>query len=319
VDFSGKAVLVTGGAGFVGSNVADRLASAGARVTVIDNLSTGFRQFVSDGIRLVEGDLLDTRALDEAMRGQELVFHLAANADVRDGTKHPRRDVEQNLIATHNVLEAMRAHGVKDIAFSSTGSIYGEPDVIPTPEDCPFPVQTSLYGASKVGAEGLLTAYASGFGLQVWIFRFVSLLGPRYSHGHVLDFWRKLREDPTRLYVLGDGTQKKSYLHINDCIEAMFTAIARSQSKTGVHVYNLGHEEWIEVNQSIRIICGELGVSPKLEYAGGPRGWVGDSPRILLETKRIRALGWKPTQTIAEAIVDTLRFLQANPFVAERR
>jgi UDP-glucose 4-epimerase len=306
-----KAVLVTGGAGFVGSHVVDRLLALGAKVTIIDNLSTGFRQYIPTGkVRFVEGDLLDGAAIDLAMKGQSFVFHLAANADVREGTKHPRRDVEQNLLATHNVLEGMRAHGVRGVAFSSTGSIYGEPTVIPTPEDCPFPVQTSLYGASKVGAEGLLTAYAYGFGFDVWIFRFVSLLGPRYSHGHVLDFWRNLRRDPTRLYVLGDGSQRKSYLHVQDCVDAMMVAIDAPGSPTHVSVYNLGHQDWIDVKESIGFICAELGVKPTLEFAGGSRGWVGDAPRILLDTSRIRALGWAPKRSIRESIVDTLRYLE---------
>jgi UDP-glucose 4-epimerase len=325
VDWSQKSVLVTGGAGFVGSHVVDRLLAAGARVTIVDNLSTGFREFIpaasADGkprVNFVEGDLLDAKLLEGAMAGQDFVFHMAANADVRFGTSHPRRDVEQNLIATQNVLEAMRLHGVKHIAFSSTGSIYGEPSVIPTPEDAPFPVQTSLYGASKVGAEGLLSAYAFGFGYQVWIYRFVSLLGPRYSHGHVLDFWRALRKDPTRLYVLGNGTQKKSYLHVQDCVEAILVAIEKAKSPTGVHIHNLGHEDWIDVNQSIGIICRELGVTPKLEYAGGERGWVGDAPRILLDTARIRALGWAPKKTIAESVTETVRFLDANAFISQR-
>jgi UDP-glucose 4-epimerase len=303
----------------VGSHVVDRLLASRARVTVLDNLSTGFREFVpEDRVRFVHGDLLDQAAVDEAAQGQDFVFHFAANADVRNGLLHPRVDVAQNVLATHNLLEAMRAHGVKNIAFSSTGSIYGEPQVFPTPEDCPFPTQTSLYGASKVGAEGLLTAYAFGFGFSVWIFRFVSLLGPRYSHGHVLDFWRSLRRDPTKLRVLGDGTQRKSYLHVLDCIDAMWTAIERSQSPNDIHTYNLGQPDWVDVNQSIRIICGELGVAPVLDYAGGPRGWVGDAPRILLDLSRITALGWKPKRTIAESIVETVRFLDQNAFLSQR-
>src|SRR5262249_54570563 len=161
---------------------------------------------------------LDENRLTEALAGSEFVFHLAANADVRFGTNHPRRDLEQNTIATFNVLEAMRANGIAKIAFSSTGSVYGEAKTIPTPEDAPCPVQTSLYGASKIAGEGLISAYCEGFGFQGWIFRFVSVLGPRYTHGHVFDFFRKLSADPTRLEVLGNGTQRKSYMHVNDCV-----------------------------------------------------------------------------------------------------
>ena len=164
---------------------------------------------------------MDLQTLSAAMAGADFVFHMAANADVRFGTQHPRKDLEQNTIATWNVLEAMRANGIRRIAFASTGSIYGEPKLFPTPEDNPFPVQTSLYGASKLAAEGLIQAYCEGFGMQGYIFRFVSLLGPRYSHGHVIDFYRQLRAHPEVLNVLGNGRQRKSYLYIQDCIEAM--------------------------------------------------------------------------------------------------
>jgi UDP-glucose 4-epimerase len=248
--------------------------------------------------------------------GKDFVFHLAANADIKDGLLHPRLDVEQNIVVTQNVLEAMRAHGVKDIVFSSTGSVYGEASVFPTPEDAPFPVQTSLYATSKVAAEGLLSSYAYGYGFRAWIFRFVSMLGPRYTHGHVIDFWRSLRKDPSRLYVLGDGHQRKSYLHVADCVSAMLLAADRASEP--VNIFNIGHDEWIEVNDSIRIICREMRVDPKLEYEGGIRGWVGDSPRILLETKRLRSLGWAPTRTIEQSIVETLRFLAQNPYCDRR-
>jgi UDP-glucose 4-epimerase len=317
--FAGKRVLVTGGAGFVGSHVVGALISRGARVTVIDNLSTGFEAFVpqAPSVELVRGDLLDQTVLDRSCQGQDFVFHFAANADVKEGLSHPRRDVEQNLLATQNVLEAMRKHGVTDIAFSSTGAIYGDSAQLPTPEDAPFPIQTSLYGASKVASEGLLTAYAFGYGFNVWLFRFVSLLGPRYTHGHVFDFWRKLRSDPTRLLVLGNGQQKKSYLHVADCVAGIFTAIERARAS--INVFNIGHDEWLEVNESVRIICRVLGVNPELSYTGGERGWVGDAPKLLLDTARIRALGWAPTRSIESSVVDTLRFLEENPFCAQRR
>jgi len=319
VDFSGKSVVVTGGAGFIGSHVVDALVARGATATIIDNFSTGYRELVHEGpqVRLLEADLLDYPTVERAMAGKDFVFHLAANADVRDGLLHPRKDVEQNILATQNVLEAMRAHGVERVAFSSTGALYGDAPVFPTPEDAPFPVQTSLYGASKVAAEGLLTAYALGYGVSTWIFRFVSLLGPRYSHGHVVDFWRKLRRDPTVLDVLGDGHQRKSYLHVADCVRAMFVAIDRSSAPAAapIHIYNLGHPGTLEVNESIAIICRELGISPTLRYSGGERGWVGDAPRILLDTRKIEALGWAPTKTIEESVVETLRFIEQHPFL----
>src|ERR1700749_4377826 len=208
--------LVTGAAGFIGSNLADRLLAAGFSVVGYDNFTTGQREFIADALRhpeyrVIEGDVLDTEQLARAMTGCDIVFHLAANADVRFGLEHPRKDLEQNTIATFSVLEAMRTSGVTDIAFSSTGSIYGEAAVIPTPETAPFPVQTSLYGASKIAGEGLISAYGESFGIQAYIFRFVSILGERYTHGHIFDFYRQLRSDAGTLRVLGNGRQRKSY------------------------------------------------------------------------------------------------------------
>ena len=317
MDFSGKSALVTGGAGFIGSHVVDTLVAKGARATVIDDFSTGFREFIRPGpnVRLIEGDLRDQAIVDRAMAGHDFVFHLAANADVKEGLLHPRKDVEQNILVTQNVLEAMRAHGVNHVAFASTGALYGDAPLLPTPEVCPFPVQTSLYGASKVAAEGLLTAYAFGYGFRTWIFRFVSILGPRYSHGHVVDFWRKLKRDPTRLEVFGDGHQRKSYLHVDECVEGMLVGIRRSDASAGPQIFNLGHDEWLEVNESIRILCRELGVQPEVRYTGGVRGWIGDAPKILLDTTKIRALGWAPKKSIEASVLETLRYLLAHPFL----
>ena len=315
--------LVTGAAGFIGSHLVDRLLALGHEVVGFDNFSTGQRRFLepalaSAGFRLVEGDTLDADALGGAMAGCEIVFHFAANADVRFGTEHPRKDLEQNTIATFNVLEAMRATGVRRIVFSSTGSIYGDATRIPTPENAPFPIQTSLYGASKLAGEGLIAAYCEGFGFEGYIFRFVSILGERYSHGHVFDFYRSLRQDPGRLRVLGDGHQKKSYLYVGDCIDAILMVVDRVRGGKA-DVFNLGTEEYCEVNQSIGWITAQLGVAPALTYTGGDRGWIGDSPFIFLDTAKVRALGWRPRLTIQEGIIVTLEYLQANPWLLEAR
>ena len=284
--------FVTGGAGFIGSNLVDRLLALGHTVTAYDNLATGRREFLSQAaqktrFRLVEGDLLNRAALKSAMAGSDVVFHLAANADVRFGTQHPQKDLEQNTIATFNVLEAMRANGIRRIAFSSTGSVYGEPAVFPTPENAPFPIQTSLYAASKLAGEGLLEAYSEGFGFQVFIFRFVSILGERYSHGHVFDFYKKLLVNPAELQVLGDGRQRKSYLYVQDCMDAILLALERSQER--VNIFNLGTDEYCAVHDSIGWIC-----------------------------QKIRTLGWKPKLTIRESIIRTLDFLRTNPWALER-
>jgi UDP-glucose 4-epimerase len=311
-------LVVTGCAGFIGSHLVDRLLAGGHVVVGIDNFSTGQRSFLagalsSPNFKLYEIDLLDFDALTRAFVGGEAVFHLSANADVRFGTEHPRKDLEQNTIATYNVLEAMRANGIKKIAFSSTGSVYGESPVVPTPEDGPFPIQTSLYGASKAAGEGLIAAYCEGFGFQSWIFRFVSILGERYTHGHVFDFYQKLKADPTRLSVLGNGKQRKSYLYVQDCIDGILLAMDKATHK--VNIFNLGVDSYCEVNDSIGWICKELGVQPALEYSGGDRGWIGDNPFIFLDTKNIQSLGWKPKVGIRDGVVKTVKYLRANEWV----
>jgi len=320
--------FVTGAAGFIGSTLTDRLLADGVSVTGWDNLSTGQERFLEGALRhprfrLVRGDNLDLPALTAAMAGADFVFHLAANADIKDGWAHPKKDLEQNTVATFNVLEGMRANGVRRIAFSSTGSTYGEATLIPTPEDAPFPVQTSLYAASKVAGETLLSAYAEGGQLdEAYIFRFVSILGERYTHGHVFDFYRQLTDHPDHLRILGDGRQRKSYLYVQDCVDAVLHVTRQHTAKDARHrtqVYNLGTAEYVQVNQSIGYICAALGLQPKLEYTGGDRGWIGDNPFIFLDTKKILATGWKPRLTIEQGIMRTLRWLEANRWVYAAR
>jgi len=315
-------ILVTGGAGFVGSNLVDRLLAEGHTVTAYDNFSTGQRAFLQDAIgrpafKVVEGDVLDTDRLRTAVAGHALVFHLAANADVRFGLEHPRKDLEQNALGTSSVLEAMRATGVRRIVFASTGSIYGEPEVFPTPEHCPFPDQTSLYGASKLAAEGLIMAYCHGLGFQAHIFRFVSLLGERYSHGHVFDFVRKLLDDPNEVEVLGNGQQRKSYLYVGDCIDAMRLLVEKASA--AVNVFNLGTNEYCTVDESLGWICARLGFRPRRRYTGGSRGWPGDSPFIFLDASRAREHGWQPTLRIHESVDRTIDYLLANRWLLETR
>ncbi|MGH2718567.1 MAG: NAD-dependent epimerase/dehydratase family protein [Actinomycetota bacterium] len=315
-------VVVTGAAGFIGSNLTDALLASGHEVVGIDNFSTGSRLFLASaesqpGFQLLTLDLLEDAAkLAPAFRGAGAVIHLAANADVRFGWKSPEIDLKQNIIVTHNVLEAARSAGVSRVLFSSTGSVYGETSVIPTPEDCPFPVQTSLYGASKLAGEGLLAAYAEGCAMTTTAFRFVSVLGPRYTHGHVVDFLRQLLDDPTRLTILGDGKQRKSYLHVADCVSAVIGLLER---EGGYQVYNLGVEDYCSVDESACWICDRLGVSPEVTYTGGDRGWVGDNPFIYLATARIRATGWAPAHTIRESVELTVDYLQENPWILRRK
>lgn len=314
--------LVTGCAGFIGSNMVDRLLSQGHSVIGIDNFSTGLIEFLDQALTnkdftLLRRDLFDLDTYIDAFDGIDVVFHFAANADVRFGIDRPRVDLEQNTIVTHNILEAMRRKSVTRIVFSSTGSVYGEAEQIPTPESVAFPVQTSLYASSKLACEGMISAYCEGFDFQSWIFRFVSILGERYTHGHVYDFYEKLKLDASQLQVLGNGKQRKSYLYIQDCLDAIEIALEKSKGK--VNIFNLGVDSFCEVNDSISWICDELNVTPVRHYSGGDRGWIGDNPFIFLDTQKINSLGWTPKYSIKEGVIKTVRFLREHEWVFELR
>lgn len=314
--------FVTGGAGFIGSHVVDRLIQDGRSVTVFDNLSTGFEENLaahagSGLLTLHRGDVLDAAALTSAMEGHDILFHFQANADVRGGIKNTRADLEQNTIGTWNALEAARLAGVRTIVFASSATVYGEPEIFPTPEGCPL-VQTSLYGASKLAGEAMLQAYAEYFGIRSIIFRFVSWIGPRYSHGVVFDFVKKLRANPRQLEILGDGKQVKSYLDVRDGVSGIFCAVDRFQGKKGI--FNLGHDAFLNVLDLARIVTSELGLDGvEFVTSGGERGWLGDSPVVHLETSRIKELGWVPRISIEEGIRATTRFLMENPRLLEQR
>jgi len=312
--------LVTGAAGFIGSNLIDRLLDGGHSVLGVDNFSTGREEFLRSALssgrfRLRRLDLLYDSLLP-FMDDIDIVVHFAANADVRFGPDHPTKDLEQNTIVTARVLEAVRQAGVKRVAFASTGSVYGESPVVPTPEDAPFPVQTSLYGASKLAAEGMICAYAEAFDITAFIFRFVSILGERYTHGHVFDFYQQLSEHNDVVHVLGDGSQRKSYLYVQDCVDAILLVLQCTDSK--VNIFNLGTDEYCDVNQSLSWICEYLNVKPRRVYSGGNRGWIGDSPVIFLDCSSIRSLGWRPLLSIREGIIRTVKFLDANRWVCSR-
>lgn len=313
-------VVVTGGAGFVGSNLVDALLAAEHEVLSLDNLTTGFARHLDDARRSVSFDAVECDLFSEPDRltglfaEADAVVHLAANADVRFGWDAPRRDLEQNVIVTHNVLEGARRAGVPRVLFSSTGSVYGETKVIPTPEDAPFPVQTSLYGASKAAAEGYLAAYAEAGVLRATVFRFVSVLGPRYSHGHVIDFVRQLTRDGSRLTILGDGTQRKSYMHVSDCVAAV---VGELECDAPFRVLNLGVEGYCTVTESAGWIAARLGLEPQVTYTGGDRGWIGDNPFIFLDTQEARARGWQPCFGIRDAVESTVDYLLANPWILD--
>ena len=316
-----KKAIVTGCAGFVGSNLCERLIKKGYEVTGLDNLSTGRIKFLNQIIKsknfsFHRVDLYKQKNLDNYFKNQDLVFHFAANADVRYGAEHPKKDLEQNVLVTHNVLEAMRKNNVLKIIFSSTGSVYGEAPIIPTPEESFFPIQTSLYGASKIAAESLIEAYCETFRMQAWIFRFVSILGPRYSHGHVYDFYAQLKSDPSYLKVLGNGYQKKSYLHVEDCIKAIDLALRNSNDK--INIFNLGIDAVCVVRDSIKWICHFLSINPNIEFGTTAKGWIGDNPHIHLDISKIQKLGWEPTKTIEQGVRDTVSYLQKNEWLFKK-
>jgi UDP-glucose 4-epimerase len=313
-----KKVIVTGCAGFVGSAISERLLKLGYFVTGIDNFSTGKIEFIENmlkkkNFRLIRMDLLNSKKLIKISKGHSAFFHFAANADVKNGLLHPNKDFEQNTMVTFNVLNSMRINKIKKIIFSSTGSIYGEPKSFPTSENVNFPIQTSLYGASKLACEGLIQAFSIGYKMQSYIFRFVSLIGKRYTHGHIFDFYKQLKKNPDKLYVLGDGNQKKSYLNVSDCIDAIFSAL-KKRSKN-IYIYNLGTNNYITIKQSINYILKFLKIKPKVYFKGGKRGWVGDSPKIFLCTKKIRKIGWAPKKRIDQGIFETLRYFQENKWL----
>src|SRR3989344_4176707 len=259
-NLSGKKVLVTGGAGFIGSHIVDRLVDLKCKVTVIDNLSSGQKRFIQEHLKskkiaVAKSDLLNFKAVKRLMRGQDFVFHLDANADIRYGTANTKVDLEQNTIATYNVLEAMRLNNVKEIAFFSSSAIYGEPYIFPTPESF-LPVQTSLYGASKLAGESLIQAYCNLFDFRAWIFRSVSIIGERYSHGAIYDFAKKLKKNRDELEILGNGEQKKSFLYVKDCVNGIFAAVENANEH--VNTFNLGTEEYITVKQLATIVTSQM-------------------------------------------------------------
>jgi UDP-glucose 4-epimerase len=314
--------VVTGGCGFIASHVVDRLASQGHQVTVIDNLSTGYIENIQhhlDGkkVELLRFDLGDIKNVTKALKGVDAVFHLAANADIRRGLEDTFRDIDRNLLVTYNILEAMRKNDVKKIIFSSTAAVYGEPEVFPTPESY-HPCQTSFYGASKMGCEAFIEAFCEAYGFKSWLYRFVSIVGERHPHGVTYDFVKKLKANPAKLEILGDGSQRKSYLYIGDCIDGFFLGFEKSDKK--VNLFNIGHTEYVGVKKVADIITSEMGLkNVKYDFTGGSRGWVGDSPFVHLDVSKLKSLGWAPKVSIEEGIRKTVRWLLANPHVYAKR
>ncbi len=314
--------FVTGGAGFIGSNFCDHLLGMGHEVVCFDDLSTGREFFMQDALkdkhfRFIKGDIQKFEEINGALQESkpDWVIHLAANADVRGGLKQPRKDLDVNTIGTWNVLESAKNAGVKKILFSSTSAAYGAPAIFPTPENAPFPEQTSLYGASKAAGEGLVSAYSHGYGMTSIVFRFVSIVGARYTHGHVFDFVKKLKQDPSRLEILGDGELVKSYLHVQDLMRGLWLTIERVEDgliKDAFSVFNIGNDSSIIIKKSAALIAKRMNVTPDFTYTGGKRGWIGDE-RVELDTTKLRSLGWQAEHPLEQGILDTVDYLLHHP------
>lgn len=308
--------LVTGGAGFIGSHIVDRLMSEGHKVRVYDNFSTGRLIFIQPHLKnknfeLVKADLSNIKKLKASMKDIEFVFHLAAHADVKSGFENHFIDHNQNLEMTRHVLEAMINCGVKNMAFTSTSSVYGDAKIHPTPEDYPFQ-PTSLYGATKAACESYIYTYSSYYNIKAYIFRFVSFLGPRYTHGIVFDVLKKLQQNPKSIKLFSDGSPKKSSLAVSDGINAIFSIIANSKEQ--VSVYNIGHQDLLTVSQIVGTILEVLGkTSVKKIWLGKESNWKGDNEFVLLSIKKLNKLGWAPKTTIKQALAETVFYLQSNP------
>ncbi len=305
--------LVTGGAGFIGSHLIDRLVSRGDTVVVIDNLSSSNLDFIqnhidSGKVSLVKGDVTNYQDVLSVMKGIECVFHLAANPDIRLGTKVTDTDLKQGTIATYNIVEAMRINGVKKIAFASSSVVYGEDAPMPTPENHGPCLPISLYGASKQAGEGLISSWVGTFAIQAWIFRFANIIGTRGTHGVIFDFIHKLKADPSRLEVLGNGLQEQSYMEVGDCVDGILHVMNNTDQQ--LNLFNLGSHDTASVKRIAEIVVEETGCEgASIEYTGGDRGWAGDVPRAMLAIDKMLQIGFDVNYNSEDAIRHTARAL----------
>lgn len=314
-------ILITGGAGFIGSRLAVDLVKKNKEVIIFDNFSSGKKTNLNEiskkkNLRLIIGDLSNKKKIMSALNGVDMVYHFAASADIQNSFINPNIDFDQNIVCTFNLIEAMRLKGVKKLIFASSSAIYGEPAKVPISEKIEIPEQTSLYGAAKLSSENLISAYCEGYNFKAICFRFVSLVGPYYSHGHLIDFVNQLKKNHDKLTVLGNGLQKKSYLHVDDAIKGINLAIKYNlntkKNRKNFNVYNLGNKNYVELKTSIKIILKIMKLNPTIYFTGGKRGWIGDNPFVFLDTKKITKLGWKPKFTIEKAIENTVLWLINN-------
>ena len=313
-------VLVTGGAGFIGSHLVDALMEAGNEVRVLDDLSAGsienIKRWLDDErFEFVKGDMRDPEKVRKAVEGADVVFHLAANPEVRIGAQSPELLYESNVTITHNLLSAIRDSDVKFLIFTSSSTVYGDAEVIPTPENYAPLEPISVYGGAKLAAEALISGYAHTFGFRALIFRLANIIGERSNHGVIYDFINKLRRNPEELEILGDGTQRKSYLHVSDTVEGMLQIFEHFRNDDRiVDFYNLGNDDWITVREIAEIVSEEMGLKPKFRFTGGVdggRGWKGDVKFMRLSIEKAKETGWRPRLNSYEAVRRTVRELLA--------
>jgi UDP-glucose 4-epimerase len=296
-------ILVTGGCGFIGSHLVDQLVKE-HEITVLDkNINSEFK---NDKVKYIEGNLLNPEDIQKCMP-VDAVFHLAANVEVKTGVDNTHADFDNNITATFNVLEVMRKNNVKRIVFTSSSTVYGETETIPTPEDYGILKPISLYGGSKLACEAMVSSYCGSFGFKGTVFRFANIIGSRATHGVILDFINKLRATPDNLEILGDGKQCKSYLHVSDCVNAII--LATNKQESDFDVYNVGSEQQTTVTDIGKVVAEEMKLKPTFSYTGGSRGWVGDIPKFLLDVKKIMSLGWEYKYSSTESIRKTVQEL----------
>jgi len=316
-----KTYLITGSCGFIGSNLALRLLNSGARVIGVDRYHSRHDKILSEltinsNYKHYNIDLSNENSLDIISDDVDMIFHLAANADVRFSSVYPDKDLNDGIISTFNVLRWVKQKNIKNIAYASTAALYGDPSVIPTPETYPF-IQTSFYGASKLAGEALIQAHCSSYDANAWIFRFCSITGPKYSHGFIYNFYSSLKNNSDELYIHGGQNQRKTYLDIDDCIDAILIII--NKTKESVNIFNIGHPDICGLNDSLPIITNYLKINPKIIWSGNEIGWVGDSKISHLDLTKLINLGWSPKYSIPQTITRTLEWLEANKWILDVR
>jgi UDP-glucose 4-epimerase len=298
--------FVTGGAGFIGSHLLDKLIQRGEKVTVFDNLSSGETKYIkhhldNPSFKFVEADLLDLKTVKKEIKNHDVVFHIAANPYVRLGEKQTRLDLEQGTIATYNILESMRLNNIKKIVFSSSSVVYAETPNIDIPETYGPTLPISLYGAGKLGGEGLISSFCGTFGFQAWIYRFANVVGTRGTHGVIIDFITKLEKNPRELEILGDGHQQKPYLYVTELVDGILFGFEHSFEQ--INLFNLGVDSNTTVTRIAEMVVEEMKLkNVKFKYTGGKRGWAGDVPRFQLSTQKMRKLGWQTSLSSDEAV-----------------